>query len=387
MTYLRSTSSAIINGATIKGMPIILGKDYAVDWVSLEYFLDLYRQGVAVSSIYTYGSHLADFLSQLEADKENESEPQSEAGAYDVGHVTDAWIKKYKKAIKDRLGHSGVDNKEKYAAQVVSSVVRYLYWLEGNHYIRGVIGVGKKYKVRINEGKNGIKHPEAIDKSKDKRKLIAPRTEWVEIIKPYGPKRPDLALRFELMIDWCDVVGLRAMEVCALRIEQLPVRKTVENAILHKRRVDVCLVKTKGGKVSTVPVSPLLIKKTLDYIDSDRDVVVDEQKRIFKHDYRVYVEPPEIFLSANTGGAITPRAFSNSVRSAFKKAVLSGELTVDERVWVHGLRHNFVDTLLKRFDKEGVKRPEQLARLLTRHSSVDSMEPYMVDRFNGDFHG
>ena len=92
-----------------------------------------------------------------------------------------------------------------------------------------------------------------------------------------------------------------------------------------------------------------------------------------------------MFLSERSGDPLLPSSFSREIRTGFLKAVDAGDLTEDERVWCHGLKHIFSVVLLKRLDEKGVRRPEAVARQATRHSSEGAMEPYLTERFNDDF--
>lgn len=371
---LKTTEKANLNGAPVKGFPLVIDDAGKVEWLVLEYCLDLMRS-TSVSSIRLYASHLTDFLSQLEVDE------------ISLGDVNDDWLEAYKTSILGRKNASGQPNSLNYATQILRSVIHYLYWLETNGYLRHVVGETKLHKVRIELKKKGVSHPLSQDTSSGRKLTITPRKDWIESIKPYGPQREDLAIRFELMLEWGVGLGLRAMEICALRVDQLPSRETARKAYEEAKNVFFKLTKTKGGKPSTVPVSPLLVMRTWDYIDQYRgDIIRDAEKR-HKRRYKVYQQPSEIFLSGKTGEVLTPRGFSNAVRKAFLSAVEAKALTIDERVWVHGLRHNFTANLLRGFDAKGVARPEAVARQVTRHGHVDSMEPYLTDRFNEDFDG
>jgi len=376
MAHRRNTYSAVVSNVDVGSFPTILEDDFKVHWLSLTYFLDLVRVGTKLSSIKTYADHLVDFISQLETDE------------LELDQVSDNWLVAYKDTIKSRLNSSGNVNTEDYATQILRSTVYFLNWLEVNKYIRGVVGEDESYKVRIQKTSNDIKHRLSKSNSKGRRRYAAPRTEWIDAIKIYGPKRVDLAVRFELMIDWAKVIGLRAMEDCNLKIEQLPQIETSEKAILNKKLLTINLNVTKGGKIETVPVSPMLVKQTWEYINGYRNDIVEIMERNLRKKYEIYRDPGYIFLSNKTGSMLTPRSFSNSIRKAYLAAVENGDLTIDERVWAHGLRHNFVVNTMKQFDMDKrIKRPEAVARQATRHGSVDAMEPYLTDRFNDDFHG
>jgi len=374
--YLRVTSNAQIRGKRTKGFPVILNDKYEVDWLALEYLLYSHRS-IEVSSLKLYASHITDFLAQLEVDGNS------------IDDVTDDWLIAYKNALLERKNSSGIYNSRNYASQVLRTVIHYLHWLEQNKFIRNVVGETKHHQIRIEGsswGNRGIKHP-LTKNGAGSRKVVTPRKEWIESVKIHGPTREDLAVRFELMIDWGSSAGLRAMEICALTRGALPVRETAEKALKDGRKLYIYLPKTKGNKSDSIPVSPLLVMRTWDYIDLYRTDITNVFKKRFKSKFEVYREPDEIFLSNKTGQAVTSRSLSNAIRASFLKAVKSGDLTVDEKVWTHGLRHNYTTNLLKGLDAAGIKRPEAIARQATRHSHESSLETYSNERFNEDFHG
>jgi len=375
MAIVRYTKKASLNGREIARFPLILKDNGIVHWWALDYFLDLRRQGSAVSSIATYASHLGDFIAQLEIDGRQAHE------------IDDSWLEAYRDSILDRGARASGKNTMNYTGQVVRSVIAYLYWLETNEYVSGLIGNGKEFPIRIAIGRHGIKHWLVKSSRFTDRPVVAPRASWIAAIKPYGPKRDDLSERFELMIDWGSSAGLRAMEICYLCVSQLPDEQSTQRALEDEELLYVRILVSKGARESTIPVSPLLVKKTWQYVNTSRQEVVNRHCVRAKEKYETYVDPDFLFLSDGTGTRMDPGALSNSVRSAYKAAVNAGDLTEEQRVWLHGLRHNFATTLLRKLDKEGVKRPEAVARQATRHGSEEAMDPYLSERFNEAFDG
>lgn len=377
MSILKKTTAAKLYGPTpVKGFPLIISANGAIHRMALSYFLDLLRRGVKTSSIFTYAQHINDFISQLEVDGQM------------LDGVTDDYLRAYSDDIVGRENGLGRVNSKNYVTQVMRSAVHFLNWLEQEKYIRGVVGEGRFYKVRVTYTKGGnVKHPLIKDDTKDKRTSVTPRSDWINAVKAHGPSREDLASRFELMVDWGATLGLRANEICSLRLRQLPEMETAEKAILDKKLVYIRLTETKGGKEKVVPVSPLLIKKTWGYVFAERSRIVDEFKARTRSKKEIYAESEYIFLSATTGDRLDARSLSNELRRSFLKAVDAGVLTKDERVWLHGLRHNSIANHLKMLDAKGVERPEAIVRQVSRHGSEDAMEPYLTDRFNEDFDG
>jgi len=375
MAYLRKTSNANLKGMSgVSGFPVIIDENFKVHTVSLHYFLYC-LDSTQASSVGTYGAHICDFISQLEADGK------------EVSEINDSWLKSYKEAIIKRDVGAQL-NTQNYASQVLRSVVSYCLWLTDNNYEPYLCGLTKNHKIQISySDSNRVKHPTIKNINSDKRHVQAPRTDWIERIKPYGPQRSDLAKRFELMIDWGRLAGLRSHEICHLQCEHLPSRATAEKAVVAERLVPTKLTVTKGNRTEVVRVPPSLVIATWDYIDLYRECIVKKFIKLHKKDRvrSAYKKPSAVFLSDKTGQLLNPVSFSLSVRDAFLKAVEKGQLTEDERVWAHGLRHNFVTKTLKEYDESGQKHPERLTMQSSRHSSLDAMQTYAGDRYSKDF--
>ena len=370
--FIRYTSNSKIGAKVIDGFPLLLNGDKSVHWISLEYCLELRRQGTAVRSIATYAAQLLDFLMQLEIDELSYSQ------------ISDSWLEAYKDSILDRGGINPTKNSDNYASQLLRTAVAFLWWLEQNEYIRGVIGVHRTNPVRVSETRKGVRHYLTRGASRKRSNVATPRKKWIEAIKTHGPQRPDLAERFELMIDWGAGLGLRAMEICSLEISDLPSAQLADTALRDKCNLGIT-IRSKGALQKKVPVSPLLIKKSWQYINSSRNVVVRHQSKLAQKEYGKYQDSKFVFLSDKTGTQINPGSFSNTVRSAYRKSVDAGDLPEGCRVWAHGLRHHFAVTVTREYDKRGVKNVENISRQLTRHGSEDAMEPYLIDRFDDSF--
>jgi len=379
MAYARYTTKANLFGVALKGFPILFTGAGKVHWLSLNYFL--YRlRSIKLSSISTYSGHLLDFFCQIELEGDL-------LNIESIESVDDDLLIAYKSALIDRDGPIPKVNTENYATQVLRTLLSFLMWLEDNNYTRNLIGETVNHRIRIKlTDKGHIKHPLTKITDNEKRASVTPRMEWIEMVKRYGPITANINARFELMIDWGRTVGLRAFEACYLTISQLPSRETAEKAIINGTNVYMLLIVTKGSKDKNIPISPLLVKKTWDYIDTTRKQVIATFKKRAKNKKTIYCENNYIFLSDKTGKALSPVSFSNSIRKAFLAAVDAGELTEDERVWCHGLRHYFTVTLLKFLDNKKVSRPEAVTRQVTRQGSDDALEPYLTDRFNEEFH-
>lgn len=373
MAHLKKTDKAVIAGLkNVRGFPLILNENYSVNWLALHYMLELNKRN-SINSIKTYAVHLVDFYSQLEVDQ------------LVISEINDDWLTAYKDYLIYRNGENK-ENTQNYASQVIRTVIIYCHWLSQQGFEELLCGEGERYKIQILKGKNGgLKHPLIKNENSDRRVIAAPWTEWIEVIKIYGPKREDLAYRYELMLDWGRLGGLRAHEICQLKIWQIPDRDSAAKAINDKRKIQVRLLVTKGGKSDQVYVPPSLIIKTWEYIEKYRQDVVKKYRIILKKKREVYKDPEYIFLSDKTGGHVTPRGLSNAVRKAFLQAVECEKLTYEERVWLHGLRHNFISLDFKLADNMKIKNPENYVRHSSRHKSINSLNDYSSGRYNEEF--
>jgi hypothetical protein len=112
---------------------------------------------------------------------------------------------------------------------------------------------------------------------------------------------------------------LRRLEWRALKIEQLPSRKQVEEHRQNFTSLQLRLTKTKGGNTQWVRVLCGLVEQTYEYIDGERASIV---KRFRKR--HGYVEPEEIFLSSESGMPLQLGSISNILRQIFAEAGVQG---------------------------------------------------------------
>ena len=307
-----------------------------------------------------------------------------EVDGKELDEIDDLWLEAYRDSILSR-GSEKKSNSLNYASQLLRSAISFMYWLEANEYIRGIVGEKKDSAIRITMTSKGISHWLADYSRGVGNSISAPEGVWIKKIKPYGPIRADLSERLELMIDWGCSLGLREMEICNFTISQLPDLESAEKMLAENELLHVPVLVNKGGGTKNIPISPLLVKKTWQYIYTSRQKIIDDFRSREKKKYKIYSDSGYIFLSSTTGQKISPRGFSNSIRKAFLAAVKAGVLTKEQRVWPHGFRHYFTVSLLRKLKEEGVKRPEEVARQATRHGSIDAMQPYLVSQYEEVF--
>ena len=385
MAHIRYTSEARLNGTHLKKFPVILTKDLKVHRLSLQFFLSI-RSACSSNTLITYAYHLNDFINQLEVN--NDELPKEKQTDWD--DVDDAWLESYSTELRRRYGDDD-DNTNNYVSQVLRTVISYFAWAQSKGYTSTLIGYDENARVRLSPSMrlDGKSHPLVKRLAREKRPpRTAPLRIWIDAVKAWTTLvNKEQYIRFGLMVDWGVGAGLRAHEICELSITQLPLRETAENATINGKNVYINLVVTKGGKPKRIPVSPVLVKKTWDYIETERKSIKSKLKAKARRNKVAYFESPIIFLSATTGKSLSPRAFSNQVRKAWLNAVKCGALTEDEVVWTHGLRHRFATDLLKGLDQLGFKHPEEIAKHATRHSRSQSLDCYTINRFFEDDNG
>ena len=385
MAHLRFASNLEVNGSKLKKFPFIITEQLKVHLLTLEYFLDL-RASVSHTTLLTYAQHLSDFITQLEVGNDGLSYDDPEYKDWD--EIDDNWMEIYSNELIRRYG-SDSDNSKGYAGQVLRSVVAYLKWTQSKGYTSNLVGIGEENRLKLNTSKSkrgGTVHPLAKKLSKEKSPAkTAPRMSWIEIVKSHTHiKSRELSVRYELMVDWAVGLGLRAHEVCGLTVSQLPSRKAAEDAYINEENVFISIVISKGSKPKTLPVSPMLVKKTWDFVDRERKMVLSRVKSKAKKSRVPFVDSDILFPSLRTGKELGPVTFSNQVRVAFLKAVNAGDLAEDQVVWAHGLRHRFATNQLKGADERGLKNPERITKHVTRHKHEQTLETYTVARFHED---
>lgn len=364
MAYVDKADEVVFSGKTHKKFPLILNNEHIINRLTLKYFLSqriLWDEG----TLYTYTKHVCDFISQLEVENKECS----------FDHIDEYWLEAYANQIWNRNSGSGT-----YVSQLLLSVIRFLVWCENNNYCKNLIGTTSAFKIKVWQTKNSFTHHlvKYYEKQKSPPK-VAPRHKWIEtVLSEEYFKSEELEIRFNLMVDWGRECGLRAHEICALTVDQIPLRETIEQAIIEKENIFIKLTVTKGKKKATIPVSVILLKKTLDYIESQRNQLIKKIKNEARLKRKAYIPPQQIFISSTTGHALHRRTLSNQLRAKWQQALENGNLTQYQYVWVHGLRHRFATDKLKEITKiKYINDPIEVTKTLTRHSSLSAFEIYI----------
>lgn len=363
MAYIDYADEVVFSGKSYQRFPLILNNNHIINRLTLKYFL-AHRILWGEKTFHTYTKHICDFFSQLEVENSDSS----------FDHIDNYWLEEYANQVLCRN-----KNTKNYVAQLLSSIIRFLIWCEDQKYCNSLIGITSKFKIRVIQTKNGFTNDLIIHYQKQKSMpKIAPRKNWIKAVlsEDYFESK-DLEVRFSLMVEWASMCGLRAHEICALSIDQIPLRETIEKSIINKENIFIDFTVTKGMKKASIPVSGILLRKTLDYIESERQLIINKNVMENRIRQEIYIVPKQIFLSSRTGNALHPRTFSNQIRKRWLQAVKNGNLSDTQHVWLHGLRHRFATDKLKDFSKfSHIRNPHELTRTLTRHSHASSLDTY-----------
>jgi site-specific recombinase XerD len=170
-----------------------------------------------------------------------------------------------------------------------------------------------------------------------------------------------------LMAEWALGTGLRRMELCGLKVSQVPDTANL-NANVDPL-IGVPLTITKGDRPRTVYPPLRLIDRTHWYVGEERAALVKSVRR--RSDFR---PPPNLFLNRD-GKAVTRARLSGAFNAAFHAAGLNGSL--------HWLRHTFAMTMLVRLQRRVAMAPDsdlnplKVVQVLLGHASIATTAIYL----------
>ncbi|WP_147281744.1 phage integrase family protein [Dyella solisilvae] len=359
MMKTRFLSMVEIGGRICERFPLIVSDNGEAVIDVMRYMLCLFNEGNSYRSLETYSGHLRDFFAQLAVDGLTPS------------LMTVDYLNGYKEAIGKRAS-------TQYAAQVLRTVLSFLLWMEEQKLFRGIIGEDCRCAITIKRAPGGAIQHALTKGSASPKSNHFPSDKAISVVKARGPRDCDLADRYKLMVDWCQVKGLRAKEVCGLLLTEVPDLVTIERAISDGRALEITLTVTKGSKPRIIEVHPLLLARTRTWISTARRLIVRRAGERARVAGWVYREPSQVFLSHTGAAALSPRAFSNSVRAAFLSAVADGELSLADRTWAHGLRKAMINREVRARGQKGANQREHALRHETGHGSLASLGRYVV---------
>jgi site-specific recombinase XerD len=172
---------------------------------------------------------------------------------------------------------------------------------------------------------------------------------------------------YRLMAEWAVGTGLRRMELCGLKVSQIPDTANLDaNA---DPLIGVSLTVTKGDRPRTVYPPLRLIDRTHWYVGEERAALVKSIRR--RSDFR---PPPNLFLNRD-GNAVTRARLSGAFNAAFHAAGLDGSL--------HWLRHTFAMTMLVHLQRRVAMAPDsdlnplKVVQVLLGHASIATTAIYL----------
>ena len=210
----------------------------------------------------------------------------------------------------------------------ISNVFRfYLFCSDCGLVPEGTIGHGGKFRITVELGKDGKRGWVAYLPSEGSPPVVIPND--VDIDKLHDAMDEifgsETSMRNRLYIDWNRYLGLRGMEASSLKKGMIPSMEEIEKYIADETPYPMEFspkrqgVRTKGGRPRQTPldVDPMLLKATRDYIDNNRQEIVERAKTHFG---RIYEEPDAIFLGT-TGRSLGRQMKTKSMQETVSKAI------------------------------------------------------------------
>jgi|SRR5690554_1291407 len=274
------------------GLPVLTSEIGQLSYVPTAWFVELYKEGKTLLTIKNYASYLKLWVTHLEKCGKSFEDA--------ITHDVRRW--------RSDLEKNG--NLPSTIIQYITITISCYWWAQEAGLVRrSTIGwkdfekPGQNYQISVRQSDNGsysIKSlipknygapPPGVYSIAQVKDLIAKRAE---ITLSSRNKRSDdikiaLNVRNLLMIRWFSEGCLRAQEIAGLRVTCMPSRPRS-----HKGVVEVRITHgTKYGKPRTIRVVPSLISETHDYIEMERDDLV--QRNLLGKD------PGTLFVSSSLG--------------------------------------------------------------------------------------
>lgn len=361
MRVIKTDEECIINGRTCAGLPVFIRKN-GVDWLPADWLKRKFMRGLKPRSVATYAEHLRPLIAHMD-----------ESGI-SWGEIDDEWLEQRFNAHQ-KTG-------PRVAPQALQTQLQFLRSLEDTKAVRGLIGAGPNFRIEL--GPDG--QPLWLQKTLAPMTLPSlPSLAAIDSTTAHlAVKDPGLYARNELMMKWQFNAGLRAAEVCGLRRDQLPGRERALELLEQREGIYVTLTVTKGRPARTLKVHPLLVIETLNWMDSDRERLIEAAAAIAQENGQPFEDCGAAFPSSR-GSRLSPRSLSNMIRLAFLHAVTAGRIDPSDRVWSHGLRHRGLHEDLRARRAAGQRSAELHAMHHAGHRSLKARQVYVHLDEDADF--
>lgn len=353
MWVARTDAACSIHERTCAGLPVFVGEGRVL-WEPSDWLRRRFLRGLEARSVRTYTDHIRGLLEGMERDK------------ITWGSLDDDWLQAHY--------NTHLRTAPRTAPQALRTQIEFLVWLESEGRVCNLVGCGEQYRIELDM------RGRWIWRGKRLKPISLPSLPTQEAIEAtmanLEVQDPALCARNELMMKWQAAVGLRAEEICCLRVAELPNRKRATELLDRQRPAKVKLVVTKGASSRTVAVHPLLILEAHDWIEHDREAILDRAKHSTGAGAVEFKTTDCVFLS-HRGTPLNPRAYSNLIRTAFKRACANHDVDVADRVWCHGLRHRGLTDDLANRRTVGQRAAELHTMHQAGHRSLTSLSPYI----------
>jgi integrase len=365
-------NTCVIAGKPRPGIPTLRHRDGFVleepsAWLR---YLALKRRR-ARGSVKEYGKILADFL-QFLASRKRWSVGADFRMAFDVDDgLLILWrdLMEAKGLVEQRIN------------QKLSTVFRWLVGCQDSGLVSGLVGgaPGTPWPVTAEttvarDGRGGSvvkrRSPLLLPIRRQPRRHTPTTDEIRRLHEGVAGQRH--AVRNALLLAWAEETGLRRIEMLSIVLDDIPSWDVIE-ALQGTGEIWRLKVRNgKGGKLRKVPVSPHLLFMTREYIELERQDLIE------RYAGRRVGVPDAVFLSDRCA-EMNPNSVSN----------LAAKLLADagvKRASLHRLRAVFLTRVVERFmdrtDEFGLRVGEETALLKAAeyagHGSIETLRPYLT---------
>lgn len=337
--------------------PILLTDEMRIVEPAFAYLLDQAElHAHSAETVRTYGEHLYDWFDSLEQ------------SGLDWCGVDEATIAAYRNRMLEAPSpHTGRPYARSTINDRVRSVCRFYAWAHRRRMIDELPFSFRDAPAVRPKSMGFLAH--AAGKLSPINTLSI--TEYETLPRPLRVSdlhrlRAALEMPYRLMAEWAVTTGMRRMELCALRMKQIPRGEGLR--LDGDPLVGLALTVAKGGRRRTVYPPLRLIDRTNWYIGEDRAALVGRLRR----SHPEYQPPAELFLNRH-GRPITRARLSAAFAEAFAAAGLTGT--------AHWLRHTFAMIMLVRLQVEAIRKPEinplKVLQVLLGHASIQTTAIYL----------
>lgn len=289
--------------------PVIVDKDYNLNWLFTDYLS--YRRKFKSSALNTISKNAHELVRVLNY---LYIEPH-----FKLESLTNSDLEGY------------IDSTEKnqpYRTRDVNRLVNALCWAQENGLFHEICGAsdaanGIFYPVSVRVSRTGYKSSDFRRVERTQYNIELASDSAIEQVLDRITDRYDDTPKTKHKIWYADIcerdilmlslqldAGLRGIEVCNMKIEHIPDRKSNTIAVEAETTQEIFIDKSKMNKSRNVSVSAILVMQLHDFIEEARPTLLEHRKINKNNDYR---DSGFIFPSMHDGKAISTRQLYNIV--------------------------------------------------------------------------